>query len=221
MKDNLPSQTAHSFFKKMDDAIEKVVMAIQENHLYAKVADAFDNLDSSLKKMLGQLTGLTIIFLPLATCLILLGMNSCQRSHIEMKRNILKLSQNYSHKQKSLAPSSQSLISITNIMDQEKLMSIIRNADTFIGKSPSSFSVKEFTQTNITKRITKTKARLTFEKMALGPLMKMIQTLSEKSSIHTIDIQIRKGEEKFLEGLLNIAHYSKITAPEGTDGKTK
>ena len=219
MKDNARSQSTYSFFKKMDDTVEKVIMSIQENHLYMKIADTFDNLDSGLKKRLGQLTGLMIIFLPLASCLILIGMNSCQRSQIEMKQNILKLSQNYSNKQKSLSHPSHNLISVTNITDQEMLMNILGKSSTTVGPSPSTFSVMEFVQNNVTKQITTTKARITFEKMSLNSLMKMIQNLSEKSNIHTIDIQIKKDNEKLLEGLFNIAHYSKITAPTNTDKK--
>lgn len=212
MEDNNSSHTTYSFFEKMDRAMEKGIIALQGSQFYSQGADAFDNLDDDIRKIMRQLTGLVIVFLPLVLCLTLLTINSCKESDIEMKQEILKLSQNYSSKQKNIAQSSRHLISTKEILNQQQLMNIIEETVSAAGISAHSFTIKEFNQTNVTKSIAKTSAHITFEKMVLGHLMTIIQNLSNTSRIHTVDIQIKKDEKELLFGFLNTAHYAKSTA---------
>ena len=212
IKDNDLNQANNSWFRKLDDAIASGLIAIQESKVYPHLIYFLDNFDDDIKKFIGQLAGLIIIFFPIILCFMLVFSNMYKRKNIEINREILKISKDYSIKKRNIAPVFEKLISAQEIAGQEQFVSIIREAASTNGISGETLKIDNFTQEDASGNTIKTQAHATFSNVVLADLMGAMRALSEKSQIRVIDIKMEKNEESKLSGFINIVHYAKASA---------
>ena len=210
MKNNSSLKARIPLFKKMDDAIAKGVTAFQGHSLYSQAIGLFSNIDDNIKKILEQIIGLAIIFSPLVICLIFLGINTYKKFNLDTKKEILKISYHYSSKKIGLGNSSQKLISKKEISDQGQLLNVVKRDASASSTTSATFSIQSFDQADETEHITRTNARIIFKEMTLANLMRAVKTLSERSLIRTVNIQIAKGDKKQLSGFFDILYYAEV-----------
>lgn len=193
----------------MDDAIGKGIASLLESQFYSRVVDIFDDIDDDIKKTMGQLMGLTVVFLPLLLCLVLFLINLYKKSGVDTKREILKVARNYSSRQKSLDPSLKGAVSEREILDQKQLMDIVKRAapKDDIPNPGTAFSINNFGQMDVAEQVVKTQGQVVFKEVPLDGLMRTIQNLARKSQVRITDIKMEKNEKKQLSGFLNVIHY--------------
>ena len=205
----------------MDDIMAKGVATLQESTAYTQLADLFDHLSDEWQKILGQLTGLALVFFPLMLALAILLVNSCHKSELSTKQEILKLAQSYATKHQSVGQKPQSFISAQAIASQQQLLDIIKKSAATLGASPHAFSIGQFETNQVAQGVAKAIARVTFEQIPLDQLLNTIKALAKKSSLHTTSIAIKKDGNAQLSGTFSIAHYSQMTKSKPQDKKAQ
>lgn len=199
-----------SLFKKIDQAITDQLSTLGSSQFTSRLNDLFDHLNPEVRRVLSQITGLTIVFLPFLICLIFLVINFNKKSSLETKQQILDISLNYLQKKSETYSYSKKIIADEAILNEQELRNIIKDDIPKDEKSPFVFTLKNFTREEITSQVTKTSAEIEFEAINLADFIRIITNNLKNSSVKISDIEVNKGELGKLSGFFRVIQYARL-----------
>ena len=197
-------------FKLIDEYLFKQVDLAKSSQFTQKLNEQLSVLSQSQQKYLNQALNLILLLVPFFIVIVIFFGNRSLRNEIEIKQEIFETINTYTNKRVNVDNLSKSVLSPRQIKSGPDLQSAIGMSLSRVGGDGSKVQVGFFDQINPSAAIVHSRAQVKFKNLTMSELTGLFSALKRdlKVSIEKMDINVF-GDEKLLQGFVEISHYSK------------
>ena len=197
--------------RQIDEFVFKQTDVFKTSFFHQKLVSLIGELPAARQKMVGQAITITVICIPLIFVFVLFFGNIGMKSDLEMKKEILALSNEYLNQKAQVSMLSGDLLSPIPISSRTDFQERLKAALDSKKIDNNKIVIEDFKGDSSSKTIKRTEADLAFTGFSINEFSNILTVLIEDFKSKVSIFSVTKNQKtSLLSGRFHLIHYGRM-----------